>query len=670
MVAAVHFGGAGENAGMLAAGAIAIAVAAVALRRRIDKKEEYTTHADSSHKETLQSLVDILPVGVTIVGQNGQVLYANEALENLALLTQDELKQGKHIQRHYLRPDLTQRPPEEFATTIAKKSGKPVHNVETGITLEDGRVIWTNASAAPLPAGGVVTVSMDITERKRFEDEIRSLNANLEKRVEERSRELLDALELNRTMLDASAVGIIAFEGGGTCVFANPAAERIVGGTHEQISRLDFHKMESLREYGLYDKALEALETGVMRSGEWYVTTTFGRRAWLHVDVVRFSRAGTPHLLFMIQDVSAQKEAEREMIRAKEAAESASQAKSRFLSLMSHELRTPMNAVLGFTQVLRDEPLPPAQREYVERIHSAGGHLLSLLSDILDLSGVETGRLEVKAGPVSLIEAVNNTCEIMSSTLQKKRLDIRRAMDASIVVYADPLRLRQILTHLITAAAARADVGSSIEISTDAPDAHFIRLSISLPGAPRVEVERKPEQLGIGLTLSWKLAAAMRGFLSVLGGDSEPLFQLTLERSRNLVGTPVDGKSGGSPLAGRGLIKVLYVEDNDVNAMVVKAMFRKEGGVLLLVAENAAQGIGLAVDHHPDVILLDLNLPDASGYDVLQKLRANPATSTIPVIAVTADAMPDQVERGRHSGFSSYITKPFKKNDLFLAISE
>jgi len=213
--------------------------------------------------------------------------------------------------------------------------------------------------------------------------------------VAERSQELNEVGDLNRQMISISSFGISAYHVDGYCVFANTAIGEMVGETYEQIMVQNFREIPSWKKYGITDLALYSLKSGQPQHKEFFVEKSDNQQVWLDVYFAPFLRSGTDHLLSIVHDVTARKQAEMQIIEAKESAEKASKAKSEFLSRMSHELRTPMNAILGFSQVLELEPISDEIKGFVYEIHSAGDHLLELIDDLLDLSRIEVGKMVV-----------------------------------------------------------------------------------------------------------------------------------------------------------------------------------------------------------------------------------------------------------------------------------
>jgi len=379
------------------------------------------------------------------------------------------------------------------------------------------------------------------------------------------------------------------------------------------------------------------------------------------------------------EDITERKQAENDLVAAREAAEAASRAKSVFLASMSHELRTPLNAIVGFAQMLDmgvPGPMTPAQKEAMAHILNGSRHLLELINEILDLARIESGRLELSIESVPLAPLIKEAVSLLQPAASARGIVIRHDCSDQLHISADRSRVRQILFNLLSNAvkyncengnvACRCVVsGSSVRIVV-ADTGHGIPEQywpdIFQP-FQRLDAEKNNiEGTGIGLAICKNLVAAMVGRI---GFDSEPgigstfWFELPLARTKN--------KAAAAATAGlvvsindarcRGL--VFYVEDNPVNVNVMKHIFRMLPEVELVTAQSAEQGLAVMRDIMPDLVLMDINLPGISGFDALRIIKADPRTAAIPVIAVSAAAMPGDVRAGLEAGFATYLTKPF-----------
>jgi len=380
-----------------------------------------------------------------------------------------------------------------------------------------------------------------------------------------------------------------------------------------------------------------------------------------------------------------------ELGRAKAAADGANQAKSAFLSNMSHELRTPLNAILGFGQLLANEniDIPVAKRrDFVEQILKAGRHLLALISEILDLSQIESGRLTLSVEPVSLAETILE-CQVMLDP-QARQYGARVVYPTSgYRVMADRTRLKQVLLNLLSNAIKYGYENEAVLVDFASPVRGRVRISVrdsgrGLSKAQLAELFQPFNRLGqqtgtkegtgIGLVVTKRLVELMGGEIGVnstLGVGSVFWIELNeapAESKLMEVGgaTPPEASAGA---AGNGSApEILYVEDNPANLQLMQEYFSLRGDYHLVSAASGHMGLALAREHLPRMIFLDLNLPDLSGTEVLAILRRDTRLARIPVIAVTARAMPSDVARGLGEGFFRYLTKPVNFDDLTEAI--
>jgi len=372
---------------------------------------------------------------------------------------------------------------------------------------------------------------------------------------------------------------------------------------------------------------------------------------------------------------------------AKVEAERANLAKSDFLSSMSHELRSPLNAILGFAQLMDTEspPLTEGHKESTLQILQAGWYLLELINEILDLAQIESGKFPLSMEPVSLDEVLADCQAMIDPQARKSRIRVVFAQpDVPLCVNADRTRVKQVFVNLLSNAIKYNRVGGSVEVSSRLRPGSRVRVSFKDTGeglSPdkvaqlfqpfnRLGQEAGVEEgTGIGLVVSKQLVELMGGLIGVestVGVGS--VFWIELNSS-DVVDTGSDDKSYPvAPLSDTGsggpLRTVLYVEDNPANLMLVTKLLARRPDVSLLSAKDGRSGVELAQATRPDVILMDINLPGISGVMALRILAADPSTAHIPVIAVSANAMPRDIEKGLEAGFFRYLTKPIKVTEF------
>ncbi len=372
-------------------------------------------------------------------------------------------------------------------------------------------------------------------------------------------------------------------------------------------------------------------------------------------------------------------------------AEKASHAKSEFLSSMSHELRSPLNAILGFAQLMESDspPLTSSQKESVAQILTAGWHLLTLINDILDLAKVESGKVTLVQEPVSLNEVMGECRDMVALQAEQHGIRVQFPLfDTAYVVRADRTRVKQVLINLLTNAIKYNSKQGAVKVTCSVSTPERVRISIRDTGSGLL-----PEQMdqlfqpfnrlgqeygaeegtGIGLVVAKQLVELMGGSIgmeSSVGVGSEFWIELMRDSTPQFY-TESDSATTdtGQQLSCRERIHtLLYIEDNLSNLALVTQIMLRHREISLITAGDGYSGIKAARESRPDVILTDINLPDISGYEVLNALQSDQATAHIPVIAISANAMSFDIERGLNAGFFRYITKPIKLHEFLDAL--
>ena len=379
------------------------------------------------------------------------------------------------------------------------------------------------------------------------------------------------------------------------------------------------------------------------------------------------------------------KQVEMELLTAMEAAEKANLAKSDFLSAMSHELRTPLSAILGFAQLLESGTPPPTevQRRSIGQILKAGWYLLALINEILDLALVESGRLALSLEPISLADIMLE-CQLMIEP-DARKLGIRVSFPPTGEqhhVMADHTRVKQCLLNLLSNALKYNKHDGSVTVRYKMESKNRVRICVEDTGAGM-----SPQQLsqlfqpfnrlgqessavegtGIGLVVTKRLVELMSGTIGVESRERQgSVFWIELKLSA----APALAEAARHVAVAVPLVPharqrtLLYVEDNPANLMLVEDLIARRPDIRLLSARDGPSGIKLALAAMPDVILMDINLPGISGTRMMMELAAHPATCHIPVVALSANAMPRDIEKGLEAGFYRYLTKPIRVNEF------
>ncbi len=404
-------------------------------------------------------------------------------------------------------------------------------------------------------------------------------------------------------------------------------------------------------------------------------------------DVYAF-RLGAPHLCqvaILFSDSTQRKRGEAALLAATAAAVKANRAKSDFLSGMSHELRSPLNAILGFAQLIESGTPPPtaAQQESVDQVLHAGWYLLALIDEILDLALIESGRLQLSARAVSLAELMADCQAMIEPQAQAAAVRVSfTRLPQPCFVQADRTRAKQVLINLLSNAIKYNRSGGRVDVRCRRVAGQRVRVSVQDTGhglsAEQLAQLFEPfnrlgqeagaaQGTGIGLVVSKQLVELMGGRIGVEstpGVGSRFWFELDAADLPD-VAVAVPSRRATLPDSGHAHLRdVLYVEDNVANMMLVERLITRRPGLRLLRARDALRGLKIAREAQPDVILMDIHLPGMSGTQAMALLAQDPATAQIPVIALSAHAMPQDVQAGLDAGFMHYLTKPIRVDEF------
>ena len=556
-----------------------------------------------------------------------------------------------------------------YELTYIRKDGSrfPAVVSVTALRDEQGRII------------GYLLIGTDNTARKQVEAEQKLLDQRLR-----------DQQFYTRSLIESNIDAIMTTDPSGIISDVNKQMEALTGCTRDELIGASVKNFfteperaeESIKQVLIEKKVSDYELTVRARDGREtlvsYNASTFYDRDRRLQGVFAAARDITERKRFE----QALQETNVELQRAKAAADKGNLAKSDFLSSMSHELRSPLNAILGFAQLMESSsPAPtPSQALRIEQILQAGWHLLKLINEILDLAAIEAGRVSLSLEPVLLADIMAECQAMMEPQAQQYGVaTFYPTFPTPLFVLADRTRLKQVVINLLSNAIKYNKAGGTVVVSCSEVDPTHTRVSVEDTG--RGLAPEKMAQLfqpfnrlgqettniagtGIGLVVTKQLVELMRGTVGVestQGSGSKFWVDLLPAARLALPGDipePTDGPSRRPRAVGKSTL--LYIEDNPANMMLVEQLIARRPELKLLTAEDGTLGIELARACRPDVILMDINLPGINGTDALKVLLRNPMTAKIPVIALSANAMPRDIKTGIDAGFFKYLTKPIK----------
>ena len=633
------------------------------LNRELDQRVEQRTSELAASERNFRDLADSALIGIYRSMTKGEILYVNQTLAHmLGHDTPEEMTRGSAL-LHYSDPQVRQ-------TFIEKlqRDGK-VESYELSLLTKSGQPL-TALISARINGDELTGTLLDITERKRAEEQNHFL-ANLVTSVSDSI--IATDMQLKIQSWNAAAEAMYGWQ-----------EAEVIGEPSKNILQSEF-----------LGTTRETVTKQVMEQGFWKGEVSQRCRDGTEilvlssVAVYRDSQDRPAGIVAVNRDITERKRAEQDRL-AREVAERASQAKNEFLSRMSHELRTPMNSILGFAQLLKMDEMTPDQLGSLEQILKSGRHLLNLINEVLDIARIESGRMTISPEPIHLDEALQSATDLIRPLADQRGISIHVRIPSSrdVFVTADRQRLKQVLLNLLSNAVKYNRENGQIYVTASLLVDGYLHLAVRDTGngippekmnrlfIPFDRLELDPafvEGTGLGLALSKGLVEAMGGRIgaqSVLGQGSTFWLdlKLTSQQKEAIVMAEVDDYLKDAPGTSQGL--VLYVEDNLSNIQLIEKILARLPNLKLVSAMQGRLALDLARLHKPGLILLDLHLPDVHGSEVFKWLRAEPETRDIPIVVMSADATPSQIEKMLAAGAQAYLTKPIDVKEFLKVVGE
>ena len=641
---------------------------------------------------------------VIITDSLGRIEWVNEAFERITEFKLSEIK-GQTAGQFLQGKDTSEESKQALRDAIKNKESLKVEIINY---KKSGKAYWQFLNIQPIVGDTdddlkFIGLGIDISDLKYKEEEVRKLNNELEERVKDRTSKLEKAsasILKNREELKKSNIRLeSAFSSGGYAWWELDYPTGKMDSSSFRYEMLGYHKDDVIQNFEWWSSLIHPDDTEfVNRSFEDYISgkndsydvnfrmkCKSGNYAWINSKgkIISFTSDNKPQkIIGTVQDISLIKKAELDIINAKNAAESANKAKSEFLANMSHEIRTPMNAIIGFSEQLSNSITEKKQLSQINSIRSSGKNLLKIINDILDLSKIEAGKLNIEPIPVSLMMVTSEIKDMFEQKVEEKGIDLQIHLSDELpeTILLDEVRIRQILFNLIGNAVKFTDSGYVIlSIESEKCDTNenkinliiFVKDSgIGIPPEQQKLIfdpfNQKSGQsvmkyggTGLGLSITKKLVEKMGGNISVeskvgLGSSFKVVFKniSVLDISLNF-----DKKAFDTSKVVFETAKVLIVDDNTNNRKLIVDLL-DESNLIILQAENGAEAVKIAKEELPDLILMDLRMPIMDGVQAAQILSEDESTSSIPIIVLTASIKNFRDKEKLLKLFNEYILKP------------
>ncbi|HEY3432166.1 MAG TPA: ATP-binding protein [Rhodocyclaceae bacterium] len=660
---------------------------------------------------------------VSATDPDGLISYVNDKFCEVSGFTRQELIGKNH---RIIRSD--EHPDSFFAEMWNTITANKIWQGEVCNRRKDGRLYWVESTIVPFldKAGNIyqyVSIRTDITRQKRIEQLLAAMSkAQSEILSETNPTRVFSDLLAEVLDLTDSPFGLIgevfpdATKGSSLNLFAVSSMTQDGRGDSDCHHHMA-HSMNGCGDHFLFQSVIDAGNAVVLNNRstendglstrhpplEHFLGLPFlrgnkvvgllalaNRPSGYDAQLVKLLEPMTNACASMIEGIRNERRRQHaiEALQiAKEDAERANHAKTEFLSRMSHELRTPLNAIIGFSQLMETDPvdvLPPSHQENVEQILKAGWHLLELIDEVLDLARIEAGQVDLNLEPQDVTSIVDEALLLVLPMAHQRNIQvIWESRSSGLMVLADRMRLKQVLINLLSNAVKYNHPEGSITLRLhDTPQQVGISITDTGRGMSTDEVGKLFEPfmrlgdtsatqgVGIGLNISHRFVELMGGQIDVISVPGRgSTFTLWLPQTN---ASPLSREKSFASLAGdsSAALRVLYIEDNPDNRQLLVRIFERHPLHHLYLASTGSEGILRAQELNPDLILLDLQLPDMSGHAVKHALAATPATATIPVVALTANALESDRQKSQQQGFQGFLTKPLLQSELLDCLSK
>lgn len=619
---------------------------------------------------------------IITLNKEGVIILWNEGAENIFGYQSLEVI-GQSIEI-IVPPQYLEKHRKGFQKLVTKSHPLTKHSIESQAITKDQRLIPTELTYTEWFSGNecfFTSIIRDTSYRIKIENELKNQQENL------------------KAIVNNSAEGIITIDEQGIIEMINPKALEIFSYATNELQGQNIaillpkvirHRLEKSLKHSeiciskIINKATEF--QGLRKDSSIFP---------MELNVSPMTINGKKKYVGILHDITERKKSLLAITTAKRDAESANKAKSQFLSTMSHELRTPLNVILGFTQLLQeviDVSSNRDQGEYLKHIDSAGLHLLNLINDVLDLSKVESGQINLILEEINLVELINESLELISPQAHKAQIKLENKLPTvkTLYVKADAARLHQVLSNLLTNAIKYNHTDGAVTVSLF-QDTDKVRIMVKdtgygIPGNKMKDLfkpfhrlaaaQSKIEGTGIGLTISKMLVEMMGGTIGIENNDGKGcIFWVELDlikpaETADKLLSVTAATTFHSDLTNLQIpaINLLHIEDNPSNRLLMNKIISRQTEFQYSEAKTGSEGIQVALQIEPKIILLDINLPDMDGFEVFEQLQKNNISETTKFIAVSANAMQDDIDKGQKIGFFDYLTKPINQQQLLTCI--